>query len=264
MKPDIRKVIDNCVSKIKEKEVGIAFSGGIDSLSILFSCLDYKKTITCYSFTLENYVSSDYSEARKFADKYGVNFKGILLPTNIDILKKDLKFLNKMGARKKVDYTCGYPMLNIYKNMKENILVSGLGADGHFCISKRGMIHFKDKINEFRENLFGNDNYAQKTLNTNLAKYYNKKAILPYLTEEMVQEFKDTTWNELNKPRQKYATLKAYEDYFKKIKVRNHINLQLGDSKIEKNLEQLLRTDWNKDNYKSITGIFNSINRGEI
>ena len=264
LKPNVKKVVDNIVKNIKEKDVGIAFSGGIDSLSILFSCLEQNKNITCYSFTLENYVSTDFSEARKFANKYGVKFTAIHLPKDVATLKEDLKFLKSMGAKKKVDYTCGYPMLYIYRKMKEKVLISGLGADGHYCISKKGMIHFKDKIDEFRLNLFGNKNYAQKILNENIASFYNKETVIPYLDKDMINEFKGTTWVEINRPRQKYATLKAYEKYFKNIKVRNHINLQLGDSKIEENLKQLLDTDWNINNYKSITGIFNCINRGEL
>tara|TARA_Y100000114_G_C11760356_1_gene329242 strand:+ start:2428 stop:3225 length:798 start_codon:yes stop_codon:yes gene_type:complete len=264
LKPNIKKIIDKRIKKITEENIAIAFSGGIDSLSILFSCLEQRKNITCYSFTLDKYVSTDFSEARKFANKYNVKFTPIFLPTNINTLKKDLKFLNTMGAEKKVDYTCGYPMLYIYRTMKEKVLISGLGADGHFCISKRGMIHFKDKIQIFRDNLFKNNNYAQKQLNKNIAKYYGKQSVTPYLDKEMIEEFKDTTWSEINKPKQKYATLKAYETYFKKIKVRKHTNLQLGDSKIEENLKQLLFSDWNKNNYKSITGIFNSINRGQL
>jgi hypothetical protein len=80
----------------------------------------------------------------------------------------------------------------------------------------------------------------------------------------MIEEFKDTTWDSINKPRQKQATLNNYKDYFSRIKVRNHINLQLGDSKIEKNLEQLINSDWNVNNYKSIVGIFNDLNRGIV
>ena len=264
LKPNIKKVIDNAISNIKDKNVALAFSGGIDSLSLLFSCLEQKKKVMCYSFTVEHHVSTDFSEARKFAKKFNVGFTAIHLPTKLKELKKDLLFLRNMGARKKVDYTCGYPMLHIYRNMKEKVLISGLGADGHFCISKKGMIHYKDNIDAFRETLFKNNNYAQKLLNNNIAKYYNKQTIIPYLLRDMIDEFKGTTWDQLNKPRQKYATLMAYEDYFKKIKVRNHTNLQLGDSKIEENLNKLLQSDWNKYNYKSIVGVFNTLNRGEV
>ena len=264
LKPNIKKVIDDAVSNIEDENVGLAFSGGIDSLSILFSCLEQKKKVMCYSFTLSHHVSTDFSEARKFAKKFGVGFTGIHLPRELNQLKKDLIFLRDMGARKKVDYTCGYPMLYIYKNMKEKVLISGLGADGHYCISKKGMIHFKDNIDAFRADLFKNENYAQKVLNNNIARYYNKQTVIPYLLPEMINEFKGTTWNELNKPRQKYATLMAYKDYFKTIKVRNHTNLQLGDSKIEENLNKLLDSDWNKHKHKSIVGVFNTLNRGEV
>jgi len=264
IKPNIKKVVNSYINDIKEKNIGIAFSGGIDSLSLVFSSMECNKNINLYSFTLEDHISTDFLEARKFAELYKLNFTPIFLPKNELTLKKDLLFLSKLGAKKKVDFTCGYPMLYIFRNLKEKTLVSGLGADGHYCISKKGMIHFKDRIQEFRDNLFSNPNYAQKILNENIAKYYKKTTVIPYLAKEMIDEFRGTTWVELNKPRQKNATLMNYQEYFKEIKVRNHVNLQLGDSKIESNLYQLLEGNWNIRNYKSITGIFNSINRGEV
>tara|TARA_R110001592_G_scaffold136862_1_gene354360 strand:+ start:1260 stop:2060 length:801 start_codon:yes stop_codon:yes gene_type:complete len=264
LKPNIRKVLTYIIEKIKDENVAIAFSGGIDSLSILYTCMDLKKKITLYSFTLDNHVSTDFSSARRFAKYYNINFVPIFLPTDINTIKNDLRFIKTLGAIKKTDFVCSWPMLHLYKNIKENILINGLGADGHFCISKKGMIHYKDKIQEFRDGLFLNENYAQKLINIKMAKYYNKTTIIPYLEKQMIKEFKDTTWDSINKPRQKQATLNNYKDYFSRIKVRNHINLQLGDSKIEKNLEQLINSDWNVNNYKSIVGIFNDLNRGIV
>tara|TARA_Y100000114_G_scaffold135117_1_gene135778 strand:- start:806 stop:1600 length:795 start_codon:yes stop_codon:yes gene_type:complete len=261
---EIRTIIEEKIRLIPDNEIGIAFSGGIDSLSILFSSLDLNKKVTLYSFTLDNHISTDFSIAKRFAKFYEVNFKPIFLPTNIEKIKETLLFLNKLGAEKKTDYVCSFPMYFIYKNMKENTLVNGLGADGHFCISKKGMIHYKNKIQEFRDILFSNPNYAQKQINLEMARYFKKQTIFPYLDIKMIEAFKFKKWNEINKPRQKQATLDSYSDYFKKIKVRNHTNLQLGDSRIQTNIEQLLATNWNSKNYKSIVGIFNEINRGFI
>ena len=264
LKPNIRKVMEEVITEIKEEKVAIAFSGGIDSLSILYTCLDLKKEITLYSFTLDNHVSTDFSSARRFADFYKIEFVPIFLPTQINTLKDTLKIMKSLGAKKKTDFVCSYPMYYIYRNMKEKVLINGLGADGHFCISKKGMIHFKDKIEEFRNYLFSNPNYAQKEINIKMAKLFNKQTIIPYLDKRMINEFSGTTWDQLNKPKQKQATLSNYKDYFTKVRVRKHTNLQLGDSKIETNLEQLLKSDWNINNYKSVVGIFNDLNRGVI
>jgi hypothetical protein len=61
-------------------------------------------------------------------------------------LKEDLIDLIRYGAKTKTDFECGWPMLYAYKLIKEKNIFSGFGADGHFCISKKGMIHFKNKI----------------------------------------------------------------------------------------------------------------------
>lgn len=44
MKPDVKKVLSAAADAIKEKDVAVLLSGGIDSASIMFSLLDAGKT----------------------------------------------------------------------------------------------------------------------------------------------------------------------------------------------------------------------------
>ena len=68
-------------------------------------------------------------------------------------------------------------MIYAFKLIKENNIFSGLGADAHFCISKKGIIHFKNKIDEFRNNLRYKESYAQKHIHKNLSKIYSKNCM---------------------------------------------------------------------------------------
>lgn len=59
--------------------------------------------------------------------------------------------------------------------------------------------------------------------------------------------------------------INSFSDNFENLPSKlNSQNLQTGDSGISDLFSKLLYTDWNIRNYKSVTGIFNSINRDEI
>jgi hypothetical protein len=264
MKPDVKKVLTNEVANITDSNVAVLLSGGIDSASILFALLEAGKTVKAYSFMLGKKTSTDFKLGQKNAKTFNVEFIPIFLPTDINVLKNDLLILKNLGAKKKTDFECGWPMLYSYKTITEHSIGTGLGADGHFCISKKGMIHYRDNIDVFRKNLFSSKTYAQMHIHKNLCALYNKSIFAPYLSESMKNEFLGTTWDAINKPKQKQPILNAYPDQFKKIKIMPHINLQLGDSGIANHFTKLLQTNWNKGGYKSVVGIYNGIAKGVI
>jgi len=256
MKPNVRKVLAQKIASINSP-IALMLSSGVDSRSLFFECLSQNKEFSCYTFIMEGIISSDYIEAKSLCVKFGITHHTITLPNNIDVLKKDIIKLKELGANKKTDFQCFWPFLYAYKEVKENAILTGLGADGHFCISKKGMIHYRDKIDEFRELTFNNPSYCQMHLH----KVYNnnKECISPYLSQEMIEEFKGTTWEQINKPREKYAIVNAYNEYFSQIKIYKHTNFQLGDSGISKHFENLLNTELNTNNFKSVQSIFNRI-----
>jgi len=263
-KIDVRSILLKYAQSFEDTEVAVLLSGGIDSASVMFSMLEAGKKVIAYSFMLNGKMSSDFAYARRNARNFNCEFVSIILPDNIETLKLDLIDLQKFGARTKTDFECGWPMLYAYRQITQKIIASGMGADGHFCISKKGMIHYRDRIDEFRLGLYRNPNYAQAHIHKALAKKFEKTIIMPYLTDDMQQMFLGTTWNQVNKPRQKQPILDSYPIEFSRIKIRPHINLQLGDSGIAQHFFKLLKTNWNKRNYKSPVGIYNLITSGVI
>ena len=235
----------------------VLLSAGIDSASVLFSLLEAGKSVTAYSFCLEGRVSKDVRYAEITAKEFGVPFVRINLPTDIKVLREDLIDLVRFGARKKTDFECGWPMLYAYQAIKEREIFSGMGADGHFCISKKGMMHFKNRIDEFRDTLFSNPSYGQEHIHRNLSTVYKKCWVAPYMTPDMIDAFKGSTWDEVNRPNQKQPILDAFPEQFKRIKVFKHQNFQKGDSGISDHFEKLLGTDLNVGNHKSVVGVYN-------
>ena len=257
-------LVDKCVS---EKDVGISLSSGIDSASVLFALLECGKNVTVYSFTMADNESRDFKEAKDIAKKLDLMFVPVYLPRSINSLKTDCLRLHRVyGCVKKTDYICTWPYLYLTSAVGESVLATGMAADGHFVISKKAMIHYKDKPEEFRKQYFSNPTRCQLPFRTKLAKENHIRLFEPYLETEMYDYLLHSTWIECNRPKQKMPIRRAFPDMYSRygIKIHNHTNFQLGDSGISEHFGALLDTDWNTHNYKSVVGIFNAVNRGEL
>lgn len=264
---NVHDTLIELTNNIQESDIAISLSSGIDSASVLFALLECEKSVTVYSFTLEDRESRDFKEAKLLADKLNLSFVPVLLPTDIQTLKGDcIKLHEKYGCIKKTDYICTWPYLYLTPKVEQRILATGMAADGHFVISKKGMIHYKNNVEEFRRQYFSNPSRCQLPCRTLLAEEYNIKLFEPYLEREMYEYLLHTTWLECNSPKQKMPIRRAFPDMYKEYmsNIYNHTNFQLGDSGISEHFNKLLDTDWNRHNYKSVVGIFNMINRGEL
>lgn len=263
---NVHDTLINLTKQIKEDEVAISLSSGIDSASVLFALLECGKKITAYSFTLDTHKSRDFLEAEELANKLGIDFVPIILPTDVDKLKEDCIVLhNDYGCIKKTDYICTWPYLYLTPAVKEKVLATGMAADGHFVISKKGCIHYKDNPEEFRRAYFSNPSRCQLPCRTKLANVFGVTLFEPYLMKDMYQYLLHSTWDECNKPKQKMPIRRAFPDmYSKYITIHPHTNFQLGDSGISEHFNKLLNTDWNTQHFMAVTGIFNRINKGEI
>ena len=257
--PDIRALLSSWANSLQHDRVAVLLSGGIDSAAIVFALLRAGKRVTAYTFALEGVLSGDFSRARRLCDQFKVPFVPVFLPRCLNVLACDLQTLKSLGAKKKTDFECGWPMLYAYAATHEAVVASGMGADGHFCISKKGMIHFRSRIDDFRLSLYRNPGYAQQPIHKALGAKHGKQVELPFLSRAMQDAFLGTTWEQVNKPKQKQPILSAYPQEFARVEVRPHINLQLGDSGIAKHFEGLLKTPLNARKHKSVRGIYNDL-----
>ena len=264
---NVHDTLIHLVSELQESDIAVSLSSGIDSASVLFALLECGKNVTVYSFTLEDRESRDFKEARSIAEKLNLSFIPVLLPTDIQTLKEDCITLHKKyGCVKKTDYICTWPYLYLTSTVKQSVLATGMAADGHFVISKKGMIHYRNRVEEFRQQYFSNPSRCQLPCRTLLAREYGVELFEPYLDQKMYEYLLHSTWDECNKPQQKMPIRRAFPDMYEKYmsKLYNHTNFQLGDSGISEHFNKLLKTDWNIYNYTSVVGIFNMINRGEL
>jgi len=265
---ELRKILIEKARNIQSKNVAVFLSSGVDSQSILFSLLETNKNVTTYTFHLNGVNSTDLIYAKKCAETFGVNHIPIPLPLSIKQLKSDIVYMTKqLHVKGKSNIECTWPMLYAIKRCKELDIATGACSDGHFVLSKKGILHYSQtiiKMNEFKQKLFNNPNYAQIQTLSNFAKIYKKRMYPFYYSREVVNLFMNKSWAELNKPRQKQPILDAFPEYFKKVKQFKHTNLQLGDSGISDHFLKLLRSDWNINNWKSPVGIYNAVYNGRL
>ena len=223
------------------KNVAVALSSGIDSTAIMFALLELKKHVRAYTFHVEGVVSQDLTHARANAETFGVELVECVIPRGVH-LQGVFRLIDKYRLKKKTDIECVYPFLYLLPKVKEVLMLTGHGADKHFCISKRAMIHFRhtlEKMNEFRNDTEA-DIYQRTVLGEIALNEWIVKVYSPFPEPEMVKYFSTKTWDEINRPKQKQTLTDMFPDQFAKIKRFNHTNLQCGDSMIREVFEPML------------------------
>ena len=255
----LHDVLINEVRHLPKDGVALCLSSGIDSQSLLFAMMEIGISPHVYSFTLEDRESRDFVEARTLANEMGVPFTKVMLPIDVETLIDDcFAMARDFGAKKKTDFECLWPFLYVYPVVEEKYIVTGIPADGHFCISKKGILHYKDDVDAFRKMYFSNPNAGQRLLRGKMAHKYGKINVDPFYSTNIAKVLEGLSWDDLNKPQQKMPIRNSFER-FATMKVHNHTNLQLGDSGIAEHFETLLDTSLNDKGYKSVVGIYNKI-----
>jgi hypothetical protein len=215
---------------------------------------------------MENHESTDLKRARDITSKYGVKLTEVPLPRDIKTIKNDCLYLvNEVGCVLKTDVECAFPIKYVMPLVEEKVLTSGLGDDNYFALSKQGAMHYKHTVelmNAYRAKAF-QEYEVQISFFQKMANDYGINLFSPYQTQEMIDTFMDTSYEEVNKPKAKQWILDSYPKEFENLKCY-HANYQKGDSGISDNFLQLLSSDWNIKGYKRTDGIYNSIRRGEI
>jgi asparagine synthetase B (glutamine-hydrolysing) len=261
--PSVRKILVDECRAVPDERVGIFLSGGIDSSVVLFALLEAGKKVTGYTFMLDGRLSTDFKFARHTAKTFGVDFVPIFLPTSLDILKRDLVRLANLGARLKTEFECFWPMLYAYESTKERVIFNGNGVNGHFGIGKKAMMHYRDRMDDYRRMCHASPTRNQMHLHRKFAASLGKEFASPFRSKPMQDLFLGTSWKEINSPKLKQPMYDAFPRETARIRTQ-HMNYQLGDSGIQTNMLRLLHSDWNTSGWKSTVGIYNAVVAGRL
>lgn len=250
------------------KKVALLFSGGIDSLTCGLVAQDLGYEVIAYTFKLSDYRSKDAEAAVEFAEKLGWKINLITIPCSVDNLKRDfLALAQKWKCRRKVEFECSLPWLYLMPEIKEQFVLTGVTADGHFGLTKAAKInhiHPKSKFDSYREKYFTNANPAAMNQMIDVGRAYNKNLIYPYFHSYVRVYFLQFTWEELNVPTQKGTIVRDFPEFEELVKARRHESMQLisGTSKY---FELLLSTDLNIKKRKRVQDLcrdYHLMNKG--
>lgn len=244
-------MIDKLLMNAIEKEcpysrVGVLLSGGVDSLSLAFAAHRLGMGIQAYTFHMEGDLSYDAIKAQEACNEFGWDCHTTVIPQpSADDLNYQFNLLvRNYSCVKKTQVECTFPFLWVFPDIGVKYVLSGIGADGYYGVSKKAILHFKEpkeKFDEFRTNYFKPYNVTGFRQIEMLANQFNKTLIHPYIYHPEVSDyFMQFDWYQLNKPKQKQIVRDAFKEEFARLgKVKDHINLQLG-SNIDHLFEKLL------------------------
>jgi NH3-dependent NAD+ synthetase len=237
-------------------KIVVGTSAGIDSASLVVAGLDIGKEVTVSSFTLSDRQSNDFKGAKRLADHFGLDFMPVQIPVDPDtILSRVFHIIRTLThpdtnyelKLKKTTIECILPWLFLMSDMKKHghtNLVTGIGADSHFALSKRAMIHYREpqeKFQEFRTEYFGKPDAGQSESLPIFGNQYGVHITSPYFEQAVFDIYKNATWHELNKPRQKETVRREYPEV-DGICENKHVNFQLGDSGIAALIGEVTRS----------------------
>lgn len=259
----LRQALERELSAI-DKPFVIATSGGIDSASLVAAARSIKATFAIVSFTLADRESKDFVAARRIAATWGYPFLDVRLPIEPNRICQDVvTIIRKWGAHKKTSIECIWPFLYVFDVMQRNnytVLVGGHVASGHFALSKRAMIHFrepKEKFQQFRRMYFSKPDPAQIQSLARIGGERGIRTVMPYAARDIFEMFSDASHDEMNKPREKEPIRAAFPE-LDPFHVARKQNFQLGDAGIAALLGDVVRRRFTP-NAKSVISAYNYI-----
>ena len=220
-------------------DFAVATSGGLDSCTLVAAAVAAGKRPRIVSFTFDDFESSDFRHARAVAFHFDLEFEPVLLPSDQkEIIRTITRLIKQYKLSKKARIECGFPFFYLARQLEGQTLVTGLGTDGHFGLSKKAMIHFREpqeKFDEFRNAYFANTDAAGKLCIKRICSSFDVDLVNPYFDPKVFHALLGRSWDELNKPRQKEVLRAAFPE-LDSLKLPKHTNLQLGDSQIAERL----------------------------
>ncbi len=182
----LRRALENSVKKLVggQKEVPIAFSGGLDSSILAFLTLRYTKPIL---FCVGYKNSYDVKNAEKVAKLLDLKLNIIYLD-DINLKKCWKRTIKIVGTKNRLVVDLNLPLFILAKELKSRKLksfVSGQGADTLFGgFAKYG------KTKNFAEDMFRDIKDIHKTnlqYNFKVCGYFEIDPLYPFLEKEVVE-----------------------------------------------------------------------------
>ena len=205
----LAKEIEKSVESIvKDKEVAIAFSGGIDSTTLAFLSKKYASSISLYTVGFSN--SEDISYSIEISKKLGLPLNLYLL--TIEESKRLYEFVEQKFSLGFLKSEILAPIQKIFELAKEEYVLFGSGSEELFAGYDRYYSWKKEELVEKLSDEYsfllskGDVHYVKE-----LAKINEKKALFPFCNDNIKEIAFSFSAEELlkDKERKKYVLREA-------------------------------------------------------
>lgn len=260
----MRTILNKQMKQYKNTGVALAFSGGMDSLSLLLSCLDVGIRPHLYTVRLESFVSNDIKASRRIAEIYGLEITEVVIEESIEYLLDDIEFIIKnLQTKLKTKIQCLQLFYHMLQHVKEPILLSGLCADDLYGTSKNMRIVCSKDTDLFewkRRTDYANPDASAYSHIKKLCGIFDVTLVAPYKdNKELADMILAIDPKELHKPKEKNLTYQSFKTEIERDNLfRKNANMQC-DSRIREYHNTLLKTELNQKGFKSVTGIYNQL-----
>jgi asparagine synthetase B (glutamine-hydrolysing) len=250
---------------IPNKEVGLAMSGGIDSMSVFFALLELNHPFECYTFYQDGIESDDYLSSVKYCKQFNIPLNVIKLPSDVDSVYNDVKeVIPYCGLKlKKTKVETLRPLMYLFKESKHDTILNGSSGDDYQPY-KRAVNVLYQKGGDELVLLYGyrrNTNFhadAYDELSQSMARTFNIEFVNCYSDPNIESYFLQFSLADLLKPH-KHLVTSAFQNEFDSVGgFRKHSSYQVN-AKITNVHDELLRSRYNKSGHKGIIGLYNEM-----
>lgn len=170
---------------IKIKEVGIAFSGGVDSTFLAFLCSKSNIKFKLYSIGLENSKDLEYAQKIAFYYKWPIKFKRLSITEAEETIKEVVKILPDPSVVK-VGVACPeYHVLKLAKEDNIKTVITGLGSEEIFAGYERHKL--SDNIHQECWNGLKQIHERDIIRDSTLANHFKIKLLCPFLDKKVIE-----------------------------------------------------------------------------
>jgi len=244
-------------------KVALSFSGGTDSLALLFSCFDLGIKPQLYTYAVQGNLSDDLKRAMWAEKEFGLKLTVAYIPTSLSQLITDVKRLVAHGIKGKVCIQCMHGHFYLAPLVKEKIILNGSGIDG-LCGSYRSFILSKARIdkatfNEKRQRHLNNQNDDSMQYQSALYADFGTRVAFPYRQKNVIDFLMSKSWEEINRPKLKWITVKDYPEILRVKglwRSRGSQQIEAGTRRLH---DKLLNSILNKNGRKRVTEIYKDL-----
>ena len=246
-------------------EMALEFSGGIDSFCLLTSLLTVGYRPALYTYVLEGVKSEDAERAKFIAQKHGLKLTLCEIPYDLETLVRDIRKMIRLGIFGIVDIQFAHGHLYTAREISESIVLNGGGPDEYFGTYKDVILAggSKDKniFDQMRHKYWADPDFGSRIT---LKKIFgNREVYLPYVSQEIYEYALQFSWEEMNKPKVKWLLQKDYAPEIEALDkaFRPQRGNQYFVAGVKPFHEELLKTSYNRKNYKRIDGVYREIKK---